>query len=190
MSIAVVVVDKGRGGFKDVGMAIGSIALAAFAAPDIVEVPLEISQHDQVEEAVVIEIYPCRGGGPATACCAGLLADIGKRTVAVVMVEPVSAIGGHVEVLEAVVVVIANRDPHAIACALQAGLDSNVFERAVLLLVVKAIPIFLASLLGNSAFRGWIRQGCAIDEKDVEKPVVVIVQERHTGAHRLHKVFF
>src|ERR1700722_7600793 len=161
-------------------MAIGSIALATFAAPDIVEVPLEISQHDQVEEAVVIEVYPCRGGGPAAACCAGCLGDIGKGSVAIVVVEPVSAIGGNVEVFEAVVVVVANRYPHAIAGALQAGLDSNVFERTILLLVVEAIPIFLASLLGNGAFRGWIRQRCAIDEKNVEHAVVVIVEERHT----------
>ena len=64
VAFAVVVVDEGGDGVEDIGMAVGAVAFAVFAAPDVVEVPLHVAEDDEVEEAVVVEIDPGGGGGP------------------------------------------------------------------------------------------------------------------------------
>ena len=72
---------------------------------------------------------------------AGLLRYIGERAVAVVVVELVAAIGGDIKVLESVVIVVADGNAHAVAGSLQAGFFRNVFECAIFLLMVEAIPV-------------------------------------------------
>ena len=66
-AVAVVVIDEGGDGGEDVGVTVGAVALAVLAAPDVFPVPFDVSEDDQVEFPVVIEVDPGGGGGPAHA---------------------------------------------------------------------------------------------------------------------------
>ena len=54
MPVAVVVVDERCNWFEIVGMAVRSVSLAMLAAPDIVEVPLQIAENEQIQESVIV----------------------------------------------------------------------------------------------------------------------------------------
>ena len=170
MAIAVVVVDERRDGREDVGVAVGAIAFAVFSAPDIIEVPLQIAQDDEIEKAIVVEIDPCGGGGPSAAGRAGFLGYIGKGSVAVVVIETVATVSRDVEIFIAVVIVIAHGDTHAIADALQAGLFGDVFEGAILLLMKEAIPIFGAVFCGIVPFGVGSASGAPLTKKMSSSP--------------------
>ena len=96
VAIAVVVIDERRDGFELIGMAVGAKASLAFSAPDIVKVPLQVAQHHQIQKAVVVQIHPRGAGGPAAAGDTSSLRHVGKRAVAVVVVERITPIRGHV----------------------------------------------------------------------------------------------
>ena len=54
VAVAIVVIDERRNGLKNVGVTIGAVALFVFAAPDIVEIPLEVAEDHEVKQAVVV----------------------------------------------------------------------------------------------------------------------------------------
>jgi len=106
-------------------------AFLVLAAPDVVEIPLDVAENHEVEQAVIIQVHPGSARGPAAAADAGFFRDIGERAVAIVMIELVAAVGGHVQIFEAIVVIIADGDSHPVAYALQSGLLGYIFECAV-----------------------------------------------------------
>src|SRR5579859_1209315 len=118
MTVAVIVIDQRSDRLEIVGMAVGAVAFFVLSAPDVVEVPLDITENDEVKEAIVIQIHPGSAGGPAAARDAGLLGHVGKGAVAIVVIELIAAVGGHIQILEAVVVVITYGDSHTITRAL------------------------------------------------------------------------
>src|SRR2546425_633609 len=152
MTVAVIVIHERRDGLEDVGVAIGAMALLVFAAPDVVEIPLHVTQNNQIQQAVAVQIHPGGAGGPSAAGDASLLRYVSERAVAVVVVKLVATVGGYEEVLEAVIVVVTYGDAHSIACALQAGALRHIFEGAVGFLVEEAIPVLRARFLGNGTF--------------------------------------
>src|ERR1700681_3396771 len=135
MAVAVIMIDERRDRLEIVGMAVGAVAFFVLSAPDVIEVPLDIPENDEVEEAIVIQVHPGNAGGPAAACDAGLLGHVGKGAVPIVVIELVSAVGGHIQILEAVVVVVTHGDSHTITGALEAGLLGDIFKRTVLFLM-------------------------------------------------------
>ena len=58
VSVAIVVIDQGSDRLKDVRMAVGTVTLFALSAPDIMKVPVQVAEHHQVKQAIVIEIDP------------------------------------------------------------------------------------------------------------------------------------
>ena len=83
-----------------------------------------------------------------------LVGDVGEGAVAVVVVEPVAAEGGYIQVFEAVVVEVTDGDAHAVADALQAGFFGDVLEGAVFFLVVEAVPVGGAGFLRGRSLSG------------------------------------
>ena len=77
-------------------MAIRAISRFVFAAPDIVKVPLQIAQHNQVQQSVALQINPGGAGGPSAPGGAGFFGYIGKSAVTIIMVEPVAPVGRNV----------------------------------------------------------------------------------------------
>src|ERR1022692_4018083 len=94
--VPIVVIDQRRNRLKRIGMAIGAKTLLMLSAPDIVEVPLKISQDHEIQQAVIVEVHPRRAGRPAAASDAGLRRHVGEGAVPIVVIEPVAAVRGDV----------------------------------------------------------------------------------------------
>ncbi len=94
------------------------------------------------------------------------------------MIQVVAAVLGHVQIFKTVVVVVSDGDSHAIADALQTGLLGDIFEAAVLALVVKPVPVRRRLLLGNRPLRHGIAQRGAVHEKQIQPAVIVEVERR------------
>src|ERR1700682_6753128 len=54
----------------------------------------------------------------------------------------------------------------------------------------QAIPILRTGLLGNGSLGWWIAERGAVGEKDIELAIVVVIEERDSGAHGFGQVFF
>src|SRR5271170_1632955 len=188
-SISVIVVNQHRDGLEDVRMAVSTVTLPMLAAPEIVPIPLDIPQYNEVEESISVKIDPGRGGGPSAAHNTGFLGYIGKGSVAIVVVELIAAVGRYVQVFIAVVVVIADRYSHAVARALKPGLFRDIFKCSVGFLMVKTVPIFRASFLRDCALRRRVCKGGAIDEEKVKPAIVVIVKKGNARTHGLNEIF-
>src|SRR5437870_12921794 len=105
-----------------------------------------------------------------------------------VVVELVAAVSRNVEIFEAVVVVIADSDAHAVASAWQTGPFRHVFEGAISLLVIKTVPVVWSGLLRGGDFGRGILEGCAVDHKNVQATVVIVIETYDTAAHGLHQI--
>src|SRR6266566_3143424 len=89
VTVSIVVVNQRRDRLKQIRVAIGSVSFAMLSTPDIFEVPLDVSQHYQIQKAVIIQIYPRRAYGPAAPADAGLFRYVLEGAVFLLVVEPV-----------------------------------------------------------------------------------------------------
>jgi len=112
---------------------------------------------------------------------AGFFADVREGAIAVVVVQHVFAEVRNEEIVEAVVVVVADAGSLAPAGMEQAGFGSDVGEGAVAIVLEQMID---GLLTGGKAF-----EARAVDEKNVEPAVVVVVVESHAAAGSLEEVF-
>ena len=108
-----------------------------------------------------------------------LRCHIGKRPIAVVAVEFVLPVIGDEEVFKAIVVVVSNAHPGAPARIEQPRLRSHIFECPIAIVVVETV----ARAGGNTL------QLAPADDEDVHPPIVVVIEEGASTAHRLDDVF-
>lgn len=71
-------IDERGNGLEHIRVAVSARVRLVLAAPDVVEVPLEITEDDEVELAIVVEIDPGSAAGPTAALDAGFVRDIGE----------------------------------------------------------------------------------------------------------------
>ncbi len=139
-SVVIVVVELDALAFVVAGMAVGTVARAALAAPDIIfRSPLDVVGDDQIEPAVFVVIEPSRAGGPSAFIGdAGFRRDVGKRAVAVVVIENGAAIAGHIQIGIAVIVEVADGNALAVmAFTADAGFLGDIGESSVAVVVVE-----------------------------------------------------
>lgn len=105
------------------------------------------------------------------------------------MIELVSAVRGNVEILEAIVVIVAHGDAHAVPGALQASSFRYILEAAVGFLMIETVPVRRPRLFGDGALGRRILQRRAVDQENVEPAIVVVVEQRDTGAHGFDQIF-
>ena len=190
-AIAAIAIKKIRRGREFDGRAVGSPGPAAGFA--VFGVPFHVPSHKEIEMAVVIVIEEARGNRPAAARHACFFGDIGKGSVAIVVVQDIFSIARHEEVSKTIVIIVSDCHTHAViarTCSRQACGFGDVGEAAVLVLAVEPVPIagvgaieFLRELHGTC-------QMAAVDQKDVEQAVVIVVEQGHTPGHGLDEVFF
>src|SRR6185437_15184399 len=113
----------------------------------------------------------------------------GKRAVTVVVIQMVAAISRHIQIFVAVVIVVTDSHAHPVSNTLQPGLLGHVFERAVLTLVIQAVPVFRRTLLWNGVLGHGIVEWGAVNEENIQQAVVVVVEDGDTRSHGLHQVF-
>src|SRR5260370_35231328 len=76
------------------------------AAPDVVEIPLNVAEDHEIEQAVVVQVHPGSTRGPTAAADSGFFRDVGDRAIAIVVIELVAAVGRHVKIFKPVVSVV------------------------------------------------------------------------------------
>ena len=141
-AISAIVIQDIANRCKFAGWAIGGLFGAARLA--LLDAPIEIASNKQIEFAVVIVIEKPRGDGPTARSNTCLHGDIGKRAVAIVVVQDIFAVVGHVNVWEAVIVVVSDRNAHSvvgIAGIGQTGLFGDVGETPILILAIETVPV-------------------------------------------------
>ncbi len=171
-------------------MAVCSVSFFVFSAPDVVKIPFEIPQHHQIKESIAIQIHPGRTRRPSAASDAGFLRHIGESAIAIVVIKLVPTVRSNIQVLVAVIVVISDGYAHSISRSLQPCFLRDVFERTVRLLVIEPVPILWPRFLGNRSLRCWITERRAVDQENIQTPVVVVIKERHSRPHGFGQIFF
>src|SRR5450432_2406512 len=164
------------------------MTLLVLATVEVDEVPVYISENDQNQQTVVIQIDPCGAGGPSAAPRARRCRHVRERAVSVVVIETVASVCGDVKVFKAIVVIVPHRDTHAVARPLQPGLCGHIFEIAIGLLVKQAVPGSRSALLGYIAAGLRVGNWRAVDEEDIEATVVIVIEQRNARSHGLNQV--
>ena len=107
------------------------------------------------------------------------------------MVERVLAVIGDEQVRIAIVVVVTDRHAHAVvvhSCAREPGGCGDIGEAAIFVLAIEAVPV--ARVGAVKILRCFHRAGyaAAVDQKDVEQAIVVVVEEGYAAGHGLYEV--
>ena len=185
---AVPVVDEqltGRG-LIELGMTIVTVPVA-FADGVVVDVPFQVVDYDEVEQAVVVHVHPGGGDGPERSVLgvglveAGLGGDVGEGSVAVVVIERVAINAGHEDVFVPVIVVVADGDADVVSGSGEARFFCHVSEVSVAVVFEEAIGIF-RGIFFQRFYVG------AVAEEDVKFAVVVVVEDRHAACHGFGRV--
>src|ERR1700749_1053099 len=116
-------------------MAVGSIPFAVLAAKNIFEIVLDVTKHNEIQQSIVVEVDPRRARRPSASGNTRLVGDVLKSAVAVVVVELVAAVRGHVQIFEPVVIIVTDGDSHSVSRTLKAGFLRHIFKRSVRLLM-------------------------------------------------------
>jgi len=147
------------------------------------EIHVDVIGDEEIEFAVAIVVNEGATAVPAVAVCcdAGFFGDFGEGAVAVIVIETILAEVADEEIVEAVVVVIAEAAALSPARVGDAGSECDVSERAVAIIFEKARDGLLP--LGKTF------EARAVDEKDVEPAVVVVIVESDATTGGLEKIF-
>ena len=120
-SIAVVMEERTAQRLEDARDAVVvNVIFIDAAAQGFVE--LHKAADEEIETAIVVVVEP-DGAGTPPGQHTRFLGDVGKRAVAVVVIENVATVRGDVDVRKTIAVVIANGYSHSIAIAGYAGLS-------------------------------------------------------------------
>jgi len=147
------------------------------------QVEVDVIGDEEIEMAVAIVVHEGTAGVPALAGGgdAGFFADVGEGAVAIVVIENIFAEVGDEEIVETVVVVIADADALSPAGVREAGFGGDIGESAVAIIFEEMRGGLLA---GGEAF-----EARAVDEKNVEPAVVVVVVEGDAAAGGFEEIF-
>ncbi len=162
------------------------------AASAMRRVPLHVTSYKQIQMPVIVEIQPPCGGGPPACRHARLCCHIHKSAVAVIVVQNILAVARDVQIRVAVIVVIACGYAHAVI-AFSRIREPRLFRhvRKTSIPVLPEQPVPIPGIASGKLFRRLHRipQLTAIHQEHVKQPVIVIVKQRHTPAHRLDQMF-
>src|SRR4051812_26105402 len=76
----------------------------------MVRVKLQAPGDEQIQEAIMVIVSPCRPRGPAPESDACLVCEIAETTVVIIVIQAVFPKVSDVKVSPAIIVVVANRD--------------------------------------------------------------------------------
>src|SRR5439155_7651516 len=189
-AIAAIAIKKICRGRKFGGRAIGSPSPAASLA--MFGVPFHVAGHKKIEMAVVIVVEEARGNRPASSCNACFCGYVRERSVAIVVVQNIFSVVGYEKIGKTVVVIVGDSHAHAVIAEArvgQTGCFGYVCETAVFVLAIEPVPV---AGVGAIEFLRHLHGACqtaAIDQKYVQKTVVIVVEQGDASRHGLDEVF-
>ena len=147
------------------------------------QIKIDVVGDEKIEMAIPVVVDECAACAPATLLPSdsGLLAHVGKSSIAVVVIENVLAVVSYEQIFEAIVVIISNANALPPAAMAQSSFCGHVGECAV--------AIVLEQMRRGFVSRGKAFQSRAIHQKNVEPAVVVVVVEGHSAAGGLQQIF-
>ena len=147
------------------------------------QVHVDVIGDEKIEVAVAIVIHKRTTSIPARAfaCYARLLADVGKRSVTIVVIQDILAVIGYEQIVPSIVVVVANADALAPARVSHSSLGRNVSEGTIAVVAEKMRRGFAA---GGKAF-----QPPAIYQKNIEPAIVIVIIKSHSAARCFQQIF-
>ena len=146
------------------------------------QIEVDVVGSEQIEQAVAVGVEECAAGAPA--CFRdqpGTVGDVLECPVAAIAEQAVLAPERDVEIVEAVIVVVAGARALPPPGNRQAGARRHIFECPVAAI---AIQVARGLLAARKPF-----QRRAVDEKQIEPAVVVVVERGHAAAGRLEQEF-
>src|SRR5688572_4404319 len=158
-------------------MAVGTIPLLLFTTVRAdIEGPVQISDKENVEQPIMVVIHEGGACGPASARGPRGARNVFERSITLVAVENVLRIAGHIKILIAVVVIIGYGHAHSVPASLETCLAGYVLKTTPLRLSIKTVVELSAGLLRDKAFGGGRRDGCTVNQIDVEHAVAISVE--------------
>ena len=148
------------------------------AAGGLLRIDVDVTGHEQVEPAIRVVVAEARAGRPASGPDAHALGDVGERAVVVVAIETVGSVVRDVQIRPAVVVDVAGRHAEAPPSVGHAGAIGDVGEPEIAIVEEERGARRRLEALERGACR-------AVDQIDVEPPVVVDVDERDAARRRV-----
>lgn len=154
------------------------------------ESEIQVVANEKVEPPVAVVIEKRSTDAPTRDVGAGFGSDISKCTVSVVAPHLVVAEIRDIEIDPAVIIEVRGRDTHAISLGPDPAFFRNVneFERASAIGIayrIVAVKSATQRQLGMKYGLAHVHrsQHCALDKKDVEIAVVVVVEQCDAGPH-------
>src|SRR5208282_606801 len=184
-AVAVIVVERGRLAVIIVRMAVAAHAGAVITAPEIaLGGPVDIVCDHKIEATVVVVIEPGRAGGPPSGIGnSGALSYVGKRAVAIIVVENGTVVSEDEQVRESIVVIVPYRNAHTEQpLSPNARLFSDIGKRAIAIVAVKGAA--------EGVFGSVKPSRRTVHEIQVKQAVLVVVDPAAARAHGLDQVFF
>ena len=136
----------------------------------LLKTELGIAGDKQIQQAIMIVITPGRTRRPSAERDASFLCDVRKGPIMIVVIKPVLAKIGDVDIWPTVIVVVAYRNTEAPAFICHSSTGSDIGESAVVIVVKEhgagywSLPPFRLS-------------GRAVQEIDVQPAIVVVVNQ-------------
>ena len=153
--------------------------------------PVEVAGYKQIQFPIVVVVKESCRYGPSACRHSRLRRNIGESAVAIVVVEDVLPIVGDINIRKTIVVVVPDSNSHSVvrvSGVLQAGLHSDVGERAVFVLTVKTVPVCRVVPLEVSRTAKWVRHVACIHQKNIEQAIIVVIDQGHAAGHSLNQV--
>src|SRR5262249_1193474 len=111
-----------------------------------------------------------------------LFGHIIKAAVPLVSIQHVLSVIGYEEVVFAVVIKITDTSPVAPSASCDTGLDGNIRE--------SAIPVILIEMIGRLlAWRKALKRG-SVHHEQVKEAIVVEIEQRNTTPHTFENILF
>jgi len=166
-------------------VAVGAVPRPVFATPEIIFRSLfDVVGDDKVQPAVLVVIKPsCTGRPCPSSPTPGLCGDVGKRPVAVVVVEDGAAMAGDIQIGESIIVNITHRNALAVmAFSTDASFLAHVGEGSVTVIVVER---------ASQGVRRFVSVGRGrLNEEKVHESVLVAVDPADARAHGFEIILF
>ena len=88
---------------------------------------------------------------------------------------------GHEDILKAIVIVVADGNSDVEALAGHAGCGGHISKRAIAIVAEEAVGV-LRTIFHQSG------HGRAVHDVNVQQPVVVVIEDRHSATHGLRQI--
>src|SRR5438552_610655 len=166
-------------------MAVRAVARPAFTAPDVIfRRPFDVVGNQQIKKAVLVVVEPSGAGRPsAFVGYAGFGSDVGKGSVAVIVVKDGAVVSGYVEIGIAVIVEVSDGNTLAVMPrATHAVFFGDIGKGSVTVVMVEGA----AQRMGRFVNVG----GGGLDKKEIHQTVLIVVEPGDASAHGFKIVLF